>query len=188
MIFQIYSLSCESAALEMGLRYQGQSVTQDQILDFIGSDLRPARLQNGSMRWGNPYKTFVGNVHGSEVDLSGYGVYYLPLADAASHFGGRVIASGEGMAPDLIYRNILDGHPSVVWVSFAWDRPARNDYLAFDGQSIPYAGPIEHAIIVVGVSDQQVYVNDPDRGAYWVSKKTFENSFETYNNMAVILS
>jgi hypothetical protein len=75
----------------------------------------------------------------------------------------------------------------VAWVTYQWVTAQRTDYVAYDGRVIPYAGPVEHAVTVVGVSDTTVTINNPDSGVEVVSKATFEAAYATYNQMAVVL-
>ncbi|TMC45753.1 MAG: hypothetical protein E6J25_02025, partial [Chloroflexi bacterium] len=148
---QAYVLSCESAALRMALAYQRIATTDRAVLDIIGHDLRGPVFDSSGMHWGNPFATFVGNVNGSEVALTGYGTYYPTIAHAATVLGGRVLRSGQNISPADLYDAILSGHPAVVWVTYHWVKLTRKDYVAFDGKTVPYAGPGEHAVTVVGV-------------------------------------
>jgi uncharacterized protein YvpB len=184
---QAFGLSCEEASLRMALAHQGVTTTDTAILDIIGTDQRPAYYQDGVLHWANPYRTFVGNPNGSEVALTGYGTYYPTIARAAVALGGHVVRSGEGIAAAALYDAILAGHPAVVWITYRWVSAARHDYVAFDGQHIPYAGPVEHAVTAAGVTPTSVLINDPLLGADWIPKATFEASYATYGDMAVIL-
>ena len=90
--------------------------------------------------------------------------------------------------PHGLYSYVLDGHPAIVWVADEWVAAVRSDYTAFDGTTVPYAGPVEHSVTVSGVSPTSVLVNDPDAGRYWIPKSTFESVYQTYNQMAVVLA
>ncbi len=185
--YQAFALSCEAASLRMVLAYRGIDTTDAAILDAIGADTSPPVWEAGRLRWGDPYSSFVGWVDGSEIGMTGYGTYHPPIASAATSLGGHVLAGGEGISPDALYALVLDGMPAVAWVTYQWVTANRDDYTAFDGAQIPYAGPVEHAVAVVGVSADSVVVNDPDFGRYAVDKATFEAAYATYNRMAVIL-
>jgi uncharacterized protein YvpB len=128
----------------------------------------------------------VGDPNGSEVRQTGYGVYWPPIKTAASHFGAAVAQAGNGVAPSAIYDAIKAGHPALVWVTFDWGADARSDYQAYDGKTIPYAGPEEHAMVVTGINGNSVRVNDPDRGQYWVAFDRFEAAYGVYDQMAVV--
>jgi len=185
---QVFGLSCEEASLRMALAHQHIATTDAAILDIIGRDERLAYVESGTMRWGNPYTTFVGNPNGSEVALTGYGTYYPTIARAATTLGGHVLRAGEGVRPAELYDAILAGHPAVVWVTYRWVAATRTDYLAFDGQRIPYAGPVEHAVTAAGVDAARVLINDPLLGVVWLPRAVFERTYATYNDMAVILA
>jgi uncharacterized protein YvpB len=185
---QAYALSCEAASLRMALAYRGLTTDDAAILDVIGSDTRPPFYRDGVLRWGDPYTTFVGEVTGSEARLTGYGTYYPTIARAAIALGGSVLAAAEGISPQRVYSSVLDGHPAIVWVAYEWMTVVRSDYLAFDGATVPYAGPVEHSVTVVGVNPTSVLINDPDAGQYWIPKSTFESVYQTYNQMAVVLA
>ena len=185
---QAFELSCESAALRMALAYEGIATTDQAILDIVGADLGRATFVNGALRWGDPYVSFVGNVNGSELALTGYGMYYPTVVKAATQLGGHVLAQGEGIAPNQVYEAVLAGHPVVTWVTYQWVILRRQDYVAFDGRVIPYAGPGEHAVTVVGVDPTRVLINNPWSGPEWVSKAVFERVYQTYNQMAVVLA
>jgi uncharacterized protein YvpB len=185
---QALELSCESASLRMALAYEGIATTDQAILNIVGADLSRATFINGALRWGDPYVSFVGNVNGSEIALTGYGMYYPTVVKAATQLGGHVLAQGEGIAPTQVYEAVLAGHPVVTWVTYQWVILKRQDYVAYDGRVIPYAGPGEHAVTIVGVDPSRVLVNNPWSGPEWVSKALFERVYLTYNQMAVVLA
>jgi len=185
---QAFELSCESASLRMALGYEGIATSDQAILDIVGADLSRATFVNGALRWGDPYASFVGNVNGSEIALTGYGMYYPTVVKAATQLGGHVLAQGEGITPNQVYEAVLAGHPVVTWVTYQWVTLRRQDYVAFDGRVIPYAGPGEHAVTIVGVDPTRVLVNNPWSGQEWVNKTVFERVYETYNQMAVVLA
>jgi uncharacterized protein YvpB len=180
---QVYNLSCEESSLSMVLAFFGHSVSDQDVLNFIGVDMaHPAAAPGG----GDPYVNFVGDPNGSEVRNTGYGVYWPPIQSAAAHFGAPVERAGHGVAPSAIYAAVSAGRPVQVWVTFDLRPHARQDYVAYDGRTIPYAGPEEHAMVVTGVDAANVRLNDPDRGQYWVSRAQFEAAYAVYDQMAVV--
>lgn len=185
---QAYTLSCEAASLRMALAHEGISTTDAAILDIIGTDARPATFVNGVLRWSDPFVAFVGDPNGSEAALTGYGTYYPTIARAAIALGGQVLRAGQGIAPTDVYDAVLQGHPVVAWVTYQWVPPVHADYLTFEGRTVPYAGPVEHAVTVVGVEEHSVLVNNPLSGPEWVSKSTFETAYSAYYDMAVIIA
>jgi uncharacterized protein YvpB len=185
-IWQVYSQSCEPAALQMTLAHQGIAATQDQILALVGADLRSAYRDGHGLRWGDPYATFVGDVDGAQEDLTGYGTYYPPIVRAAEALKAHVLRAGEGISPAVIYDALLDGHPAVLWIANDYAFHPRQDYTTFDGRRVLYAGPYEHAVTAVGVRGNSILIHDPLAGTIWVEKPEFEATYRTYNQMAVI--
>jgi uncharacterized protein YvpB len=185
---QAFELSCESASLRMALAYEGIATTDAAILNIVGADPRSAVFVNGVMHWGDPFVSFVGNVNGSELALTGYGMYYPTVVKAANALGGHIVNAGQHISPGQVYGAVLAGHPVVAWVTYRWVTLKRQDYVAFDGRTIPYAGPGEHAVTVVGVDPSRVLINNPWSGPEWISKSVFERVFATYDDMAVVLS
>jgi uncharacterized protein YvpB len=187
LYYQAHSLSCEETATSMALTHQGIYLSQDQILQEMGADTRPMYVDgNGTVRWGNPYEQFVGNVNGSEHNYTGYQANWPPLVRVARAHGASVIAAGQ-MSAEYIYSQILWNHPIVVYATWDWAWHPRHDYLSFDGQWIPWIGPYNdaHVYTVIGVSPWSVLVNDPIRGQYWVSKSAFEAAYSDFGEAIV---
>ena len=185
--YQDHPLSCEEAASSMALTHQGIYVSQDQILREVGADLRPMYVDSsGRVRWGNPYETFVGNVNGSESNYTGFGTFYPPLVRVARAHGARILAYGS-MSAATVYARVIAGHPVVAFSTWDWQWHPRRDYLSFDGQWIPWIGPVyaSHVYTVVGVSPSSVLVNDPIRGQYWISKASFEAGYSDFEEAIV---
>ncbi len=193
-IHQAYSLSCEAAALEMALMYYGHNVSQDDILNYFTIDRTPpSRAANGSLVWGNPYRSFVGNYNGYENadsgSMSGYGVYYPRVAAAGNNFGAYVAQSGEVIPPSTIYAAAKNRQPVVVWVAFAYQPHPMQYMAAYDGtQNIMYGAPWEHAVTISGWAPGYVLINNPDTHPEWIDDNTFEAAYAMFNHMAVIFS
>jgi uncharacterized protein YvpB len=187
MIFQNHPLSCEEAATSMALAHQGIHLSQDQILREVGADLRRMYVDgSGRVRWGNPYRTFVGSVNGSESNYTGFGTFYPPLVRVARAHGARILAYGT-MSAATIYARLLAGHPVVVFSTWDWRWHPRRDYLSFDGRWIPWIGPAvsSHVYTAVGISATRVLINDPIRGQYWVTKGAFEAGYSDFREAIV---
>ena len=184
---QVHELSCEEAALQMALAHEGIYASQDQELNDLVIDWRHSYYDSNGLRWGDAYTNFVGDPDGSEVLLTGYGVYWSDIGRIAALYGARVLVQGENISPATVYDSILHNHPVVAWVTFDWRYHSPGSYLAFDGRGIPYSGAVEHAVTLVGVTPDSVLVDNPWTGQQWISKATFEASFATYHYMAVVL-
>jgi hypothetical protein len=101
--------------------------------------------------------------------------------------GALVSQAGEGIAPSTIYQAVLAGHPVIAWISFDWLYHRASHYIAFDGRTVQFGRPYEHAAVVRGVSNGSVLINNPWFGVQWISKSTFESSYATFNDMAIVM-
>ncbi len=116
--YQSHSLSCEEAAASMALTHQGIVLDQEEILRAIGADKTAMHFDpNGRMRWGDPYRSFVGSVDGLEFEDTGYGASYPPLVALARRHGARILAAGP-MDVSTVYAYLWSAHPVVVWATW----------------------------------------------------------------------
>ncbi len=179
---QQYALSCEAAALRMALSYRGISVTEDELLGKIGTD---PTVKNGST-WGNPYVGFVGNVRGKQM-VSGYGVYWEPIARAAR--GYRPAESFTGWTISLLTESIQRNHPVIIWgyvnsgQPLVWYTPG--------GDKINAVAD-EHTVLVVGYvgspsNPTSIIVNDPRLGEVYWSREHFEKKWKAFNQSGVLV-
>lgn len=191
---QQHNLTCEAAALRMALSYYGIQADELTLISYMGRDPRPARFDsNGRLvAWGDPALGFVGDPDGHIERYTGYGVYNEPVAQAAVRAGANVQMSGAGLygdpvAPSVLYRAVLSGHPVVAWISNTYHQVQLAHYVAFDGSPVAYT-LTEHAVTVVGARPDAVLINDPWFGVAWHPKEQFESAYATFGDMAVVLS
>jgi uncharacterized protein YvpB len=196
---QTMALDCETAALQMGLAALGHNYSQDTLFAFEPQDKRAPVLDPNNkkrvIQWGNPYTSFVGNVNGSDLGPTGYGIYYPIILSIARSHGAPASTGGEGITAALVYEALAKGLPVLVWVETGWENARAAGYTGV-WTSWPDTGSkrisyslIEHVVTLSGVSPTQVRVNDPWKSGsqYWFSKATFEASWGDFNNMAIIL-
>ncbi len=188
---QLQNLTCEEASLRMALEHAGVVKAEATILNDIGIDLTPSYIDgNGALHWGNPYTSYVGDPNGSEAAMTGYGTYYPTIASVATSYGVTVVDSGEQLTPSTLYGHLLNDHPIVAWVTSDWNfHAASMVWIAFDNTQLEWHGPHEHAVTLVGVTDTDVLVDNPAQAEewQWISKAQFESTYETYNEMAVVI-
>jgi uncharacterized protein YvpB len=185
---QTMNLDCETASLEMALAYRGHWYSQAYMFQFLHADTRPpVKAADGSiLQWGNPFVNFVGNVNGAEHLQTGYGVYYPPVLWIANGLGDPSATGGSGYSASTIYQAVATGHPVQVWVEYQWVLAWNGVWKAWDNTKVHYSLH-EHTVVLSGVSDTQVRVNDPWPGTqYWIDKSIFERSWADFYNMAII--
>lgn len=189
---QDMNLDCETAALQMALMGLGHSYTQRDLFALEPvDDSRPPVIDQGPpkrvIQWGDPYKNFVGNVNGADLTPTGYGVYWPVILSIAQSHGAPHAFGHEGFSPQEIYAALAAGHPVEAWTETGWERPYVGYWTAWDGRQIKYS-LVEHTVTLSGVSPTSVRVNDPWRAGsqYWISKAKFEQSWQDFNNMAIV--
>lgn len=186
---QTMNLDCETGALQMGLDALGHYYSQSSLFALENPDTRPPVMgaNDHVLKWGDPYTNFVGDVNGTDVPPTGYGIYYPVLAGIARSHGDPFASGSEGYSAASVYDAVASGHPVEVWVETGWRRPPFiSTWAAWDGRVVPYT-LIEHTVTLSGVAPGSVRVNDPWHGTqYWVSKSTFESSWADFNNMAIV--
>jgi uncharacterized protein YvpB len=191
--YQEHNVTCEAAALKMALAYEGITVDEMTLIGYMTNDRRPAQFdpKGRLVAWGDPAQSFVGDPDGHIERLTGYGVYFGPVAAAADRAGAHTIKAGGGLygsaiVPSEVYAAVLDGHPVVAWISNTYRTVNLSRYTAFDGATVSYT-LTEHAVTLIGVRPDAVLINDPWFGQHWHSKAQFEAAYRTFDNMAVIV-
>jgi uncharacterized protein YvpB len=194
---QLEGMTCEEATLQMGLSHEGISVSQQQVLNAEGVNESVPGIGPAYTR-ADPMVNFVGYPNGGSD--AGYepGAYYGAIVDAADKFGGDVIAAGEGISPIQIYDYVDQNHPVEVWVPFNFHVDYATTWLTNGVHTWPWAGPDEHAVLIVGVDNNSVLIDNPwptatNGAAYsgqdqWVPMSTFQSVYGVYGDMAVVLS
>jgi uncharacterized protein YvpB len=159
---QQHSLTCEVASLRMALTHYGISTSETALMNLVGFD-GPATLQNGV--WGDPNVGFVGSINGNGT-TTGYGVYWGPIASAASNYRPSQAFSGESMG--WIAQQVIAGDPVLVWGT---DGGGRRTTWKTQGGSTVNAVIGEHTYVVKGVKGTAAdpllfYIYDPIRGQF----------------------
>jgi uncharacterized protein YvpB len=191
IIQQDLALDCESAALEVALAVQHIEVPQDRIYASLPQDARPPDLgADGSpVRWGDPYKAFVGDVNGYEPEFTGYGVYYPPIVAAAERYGA--VADGHiGWTVAAIVAQLRLGNSVVVWLTSDFKAHVPRYWTAWDGTRIPWAIG-EHAVPVIGYDPVQntVTVVDVLHGVErTMTSQAFAAALTTFGGMGIAVS
>ena len=182
VVKQVYPNNCETAALQMLLATRGIEQAQRSLQRSLRRDgpLDPRTAADGTKVWGDPSRGFVGRVEGGGV-AGGFGVYGKPLIALADRWVEAVDLSGT--QPAAIYRRLLSGHAVLAWTALA------------DGPYETWRGPRgeavrvnwgEHTVLLRGLSDGRLIVNDPLTGERltW-TKAEFEEKWALMGRRAI---
>lgn len=179
---QDQSLSCEVAALKMGLNYKGAGVSEGELLALLGVD---EPLVRGDT-WGDPNIAFVGNVAGHQ-NTTGYGAHWDPIARIANHYRPSQAFSGWSLSD--IAREIEAGNPVEIWGTTG--RARRDSWLTPRGATInAWVG--EHTRLVIGftgTSDNptRFIINDPSAGRLTWTASQFRSNWAAFGNSGVVI-
>jgi uncharacterized protein YvpB len=173
---------CEATSLSMMLNFAGKQVDQLTLQDQVAhsAPLDPQQGPEGEI-WGDPSRGFVGRADGGGP-AGGFGVYQGPIAALARRHG-VVLRDLSHRSPQDIYRTLLLGRPVMAWVALSegpyasWHSPAGK------AVTVNYG---EHAVVLSGVTEGDVTVNDPLSGQrlQW-SKGQFESMWASLGRRAL---
>lgn len=162
--------TCNIASARMLLAYRGVSVTEQDLISKIGYQAR-----RGS---GNPHKGYVDN----------FGTFWEAISKSVSAYrGNRILPSGK---LNEILQEVKKGNPVMTWGQNGWSNPYDISWTASDGTFIKAVNGM-HSVVVTGYTGsienpQQIFVNDPWRGQYSMSKSLFLKRW-SYYKMAMVV-
>ena len=164
--------NCETAALSMLLVTRGVRVDQLVLQRELprSGPLDPVTAADGSLRWGDPDRGFVGRADGGGT-RGGYGVYTAPIKVLAARYGVTLNTLNR-RDPSVLYRRIASGLPVLVWVGLS-----NGPYLRWrSSQGKWIVGNFgEHTVVLTGIRGSSLSVNDPLRGVRTIwSRSAFE--------------
>jgi uncharacterized protein YvpB len=182
--WQKYKLSCEAASLKMALSYKGVDVSEDEIMQKIGYD---TTSRQGAV-WGNPNKNFVGDINGQMCN-TGYGVYWKPVALAASTWRAAEYFSNGDI--NKLVEEIESGNPVIVWGTLPVKQLADCSWHTADGEYIK-AIKQDHVRLVVGFMGEpnnptKIILNDPLSGRLYWDTSFFLNNWKAFNDSGVVI-
>ena len=182
--WQKHKLSCEAASLKMALASKGVFVSEEEIMRKIGFDKTPHR--NGI--WGDPYKSFVGNIDG-KMCYSGYGVYWPAVARAANSW--RPAEARSNWKLKDLTKEIVLGNPVVVWGSLPVRTLHNCSWHTPEGKYIK-AIREDHVRLVVGFigpakNPSKIILNDPLSGRIYWNTSYFLTNWKSFNYSGVVI-
>lgn len=178
---------CEITSLSMLLHYAGVAKTKMELLPDMKRDTTPLRLgTSGSPEfWGNPNAGFVGDITGK---ARGFGIYHgalLPLLK-------KYVPTGTDLTRSpytKLEEKLSEGKPVLVWTTIDYQVPST--WIVWDTPTGPIETTfMEHAVLLVGYDEGNVYVNDPWTGKAKVriNKEQFIKTWEAMGRQALSYS
>ncbi|WP_282941672.1 C39 family peptidase [Paenibacillus sp. RC67] len=175
---------CELTSLTMLIQYFGVDKSKMELVPELKKDPTPLKRNgDGSIAyWGNPNTGFVGDITGAS---KGFGIYHGALLELQKKY--IPTAKDFTRLPfEQLEDQLRDGIPSVVWTTINYQVPDK--WVVWDTP----IGPIqttfmEHAVLLVGFDEENVYVNDPYNGKSKVriDKTQFLQTWEAMGSQAL---
>ena len=178
---------CEVTSLAMLLQFEHINVTNLTLAKQINRDPTPlvTSADGDIISWGNPNTGFVGSISGREP---GYGVYHGPIAALLNRYlpGQALDLTGSSLA--TILATVASGRPVIVWTTINF-QPV-SDWITWQSPTGPVRATMtEHAVLLVGYDNTDVYVNDPLTGELnQVSQSAFRTSWIDLGRQAVTVA
>lgn len=150
---------CEITALSMLLNYYGYETDKNELVDLL--DFVPLYEDAENEIHGNPHDGFVGNIY---EGYEAMGVAVEPIAEVANEVvqdNQRVVANNDTSFDELI--NVVQvGTPVWVITTVDFQVPTEDDFRTWQTTSGEIeVSPLCHAVVITGVDEENVYVNDP---------------------------
>jgi uncharacterized protein YvpB len=178
---QFYNGSCEVASLKSTMSYFGVEKTEDEIFDFIGIDpIEPTETED-TIYWGNPQKSFIGNLEPPGL------VYNDPIFRYLDVNGFSLSVNKSNWEVDELFNYIRMGYPAIVWTSSDFKTQPKKTLVATDGTTHIWF-PHEHGLVLRGIDSQNAYIMDVWNGSlYPVSHEVFKTGFANLDNTAIVV-
>ena len=159
---QLLHNDCEATSLSMLLAAAGVHAGQLELQARLprSGPLDPEAVPGSTLlRWGDPERGFVGRPAGGGTE-GGFGVYEPPIRALAERYGVHLVDL-HSRSVAAVRAAVLAGHPVLAWVGLAPGPYLR--WLTPSGREIT-VNLNEHAVVLVGADDGNVYVNNPLSG------------------------
>jgi uncharacterized protein YvpB len=179
---------CEVTSLSMLLTYVKHPVSKMTLAQEEPRDETPLVMKdNKIVSWGNPNVGFVGSVAGTKK--YGFGIYHGPLTKLVDDILPQRGLDLTGSPFDKLEAVVAGGTPVEVWTTFTFQ--PTNDWITWQTPE----GPIritmqEHAVLLVGFSQNYVYINNPWNGmaAQKVPLKPFVEGWDQLGKQAITVA
>lgn len=174
---------CEAVSATMLLQWKGLDITMEEVANALPKGKRPFVL-GGTLVGGNPYIEFVGNPYLT----TGFGVYHGPIFDILNKYYPNEAMDMTGCSFEDLLTVIDSGQPIIVWATIGMKKPKINSiWTDIDGNKIIWKTP-EHALVLVGYTDNEVIMNDPLIGKkVYYDQADFITYWEFMGSQAVTL-
>lgn len=160
---------CEATAATILLRWAGVDISKAEVATKLPKGDIP-KYKDGKMYGANPYKVYVGD----PFSKNGYGVFHEPIAALIDDFVPGRSMDLTGTTFENIFTVVDYGSPVILWATSGLQKP-KLTAVWYDehGEKVYWRTP-EHAYVMVGYDNNNIFVVDPEDGK---KKKYDKNKF-----------
>lgn len=154
---------CEVTSLSMLLQFEGIDVNNTTLANEIARAHTPRKIVHGvTVQWGDPNDGFVGSMRDFD---DGYGVFNGPIDALAQKYLGADVDDQTGRSSKTLWEDLATGRPVEVWTNVWFEHLPSYDWMTWQSDHGPVRATMEeHAVVLVGYSKHEVYINNPENG------------------------
>lgn len=179
---------CEVTSLSMLFASVHHPESKMTLAEEQPRDKTPLVMKNNQIvSWGNPNVGFVGSVSGTKY--YGFGIYHGPLTKLVNQILPNRGLDVTGSSFDELEAIVAGGTPVEVWTTFTFE--PTNDWITWQTPEGPIRVTMqEHAVLLVGFSQNDVYINNPANGmaAQKVPLKPFLEAWDQLGKQAITIA
>ncbi len=157
---------CEATALTMLLQHHGAHVSKLEVADSIPRVKLPVK-KGGNYVGFHPNEGFIGNPY----TKYSYGVFAKPLIGVIDAYFPNRVLNLTGKSLDEILEYVKNGQPVMIWVTINMLAVTYNSCWKLQDNTLFKWPGNEHAVVVVGYDENNIFINDPYTGKMQRYKK-----------------
>lgn len=170
---------CEITALTTILNYLGYNVNKLTMADNY--------LEKGEIGEVSPYKAFVGNPRNEDS----CGAFAPVLVNSARKYlaekgSDMNVYNVTGADYSELVEYVNEGHPVMVWETMWMAKPHDVCTWYVDGENITWRSH-EHAMVLIGYTEDTYIMADPLRGIYEYDKELTEARYRDMGQQAIVI-
>lgn len=175
---------CEVTALAMLLNYAGIKVDKLTLAEQIKKNPDSRTFKNGKIYAGDPNDGFVGDMWSK--NKFGLGVYHKPVFELLKEYLPDKAADLTGSEFSELYKFIDSGSPVWIIINSRYRRLPASEFEEWvTPNGIIQITYREHAVLITGYDEKNIYFNDPLSGKRNAAKNNFIEAWEQMGKQAI---
>lgn len=173
---------CEATSLAMLLNWSGMSVSKYDVADALPKGAK-VKFTDDEWKGANPNLEFVGDPYS---DDGSFGVFEGPIVATIEKFmpGKGIDLTGETF--NLLLDIVQSGKPVMAWTTIEQKQTFHSKTWADGSGNVIKWHRYEHAVVIIGIDEENVIVNDPHTGREeHYDRNLFEKNWASMNQRAV---